>query len=95
MKLNPSTTGAYHELKVSLDLISKGYEVFRALSPSCSCDLIALKNGKSLRVEVTTGAFQALRQGNTLYWAKHDPKKYDLLVVVADSNIYYMPELEE
>ncbi len=32
----------------------KGYDTFRALSPSCPCDLLALKDGEVLRVEVRT-----------------------------------------
>ena len=47
--------GALGELAVCADLLSRGYEVFRAVSPSCSVDVIAQKNGKISRVEVKTG----------------------------------------
>lgn len=47
-----ATTGAIAELLVSADLLAHGYEVFRALSPACSCDLAILQDGKLLRVEV-------------------------------------------
>lgn len=43
------------ELVVAVDLMDKGFAVFRSLSPSCLCDLIAFKDEKSLRVEVRTG----------------------------------------
>ena len=33
--LATGTIGTIGELKVSIDLLIKGYEVFRALSPSC------------------------------------------------------------
>lgn len=41
---------------MSADLLAAGFEVFRALSPACSCDLIVLSKGKLVRVEVRTGA---------------------------------------
>lgn len=53
--LPTGTVGAIQELRVSIDLMANGYEVFRAISPSCSCDLLALKNGKMFDVEVRTG----------------------------------------
>ena len=49
-----SITGTISELRVAVDLLSKGYDVFRALSPHCSCDLVILKNGVPLRIEVRT-----------------------------------------
>lgn len=49
-----ATTGTVSELRVCVDLLSKGYEVFRAVSPSCSCDLAILRDGRLLRVEVKT-----------------------------------------
>ena len=49
------TVGAIAELETSSDLMSKGYSVFRALSPACFCDLIAFKDNKLFRVEVKTG----------------------------------------
>ena len=76
-KLAAGTTGAMSELCVAVDLMKKGYAVFRALSPACFCDLIAIKDGKSLNVEVKTGylysvtsriSFQAnIRKGAHIY----------------------------
>lgn len=60
LKANPllsadtSTTGAIGELQVAVDLLRLGYQVFRAMSPSCPCDLVVMKNGKAVRVEVKT-----------------------------------------
>lgn len=53
--ISPGTVGAIAEIAVSVDLMEKGYAVFRALSPSCFCDLIAIKDNKYIRVEVRTG----------------------------------------
>lgn len=55
-RLPSGTTGAISELIVAADLLRRGYEVFRALSPSCSCDLAVLRNGQLLRVEVRSAS---------------------------------------
>lgn len=52
--ISTSTVGAIEELRVSVDLMEKGFYVFRALSPSCPCDLFAMKNGKQFDIEVRT-----------------------------------------
>lgn len=44
--------GAVHELWVSADLLARGYEVFRSVSQCASCDLVALRDGQAIRVEV-------------------------------------------
>lgn len=51
-----NTIGAGHELLACLDLMRKGYNVFRAISPSAPCDVILLDkdNLKTLRVEIRT-----------------------------------------
>lgn len=56
--LSIGTTGAIGELRVSVDLLIKGYEVFRAVSHSCSCDLIAIKQSRALRIEVRTTSYR-------------------------------------
>lgn len=53
----PGTVGAIGELAVSIDLMKKGFEVYRALSPSSSCDVLALKGGKSYPLEIRTGYY--------------------------------------
>ncbi len=53
--LPTGTVGALSEMLSSIDLMRRGYSVFRALSPSCFCDLVACKNGEILRVECRTG----------------------------------------
>ena len=84
------TVGAISELIVSADLLSKGYEVFRALSQNCSCDLAILRNGKLLRIEVRTG-YKDLISGKVL-----TPKRSfraDILATVAGGQCYYAPPL--
>ncbi len=55
IKLPTGSVGAMSEMYVAGYLLEHGYSVFRAMSPSCYCDLIAKKNGKTLEVEVRTG----------------------------------------
>ena len=43
LDLASGTVGAIAELAVSADLMRRGFEVFRALSPSSSCDLLAIR----------------------------------------------------
>lgn len=53
------TVGAITELKVSTWFMEKGYAIFRALSPACFCDLIAIRNSEVLYLEVRTGYISA------------------------------------
>lgn len=53
--LNTGTIGALGELNVCTDLLMRSYAVFRAVSPTCYCDLIATKGGEILIIEVRTG----------------------------------------
>jgi len=46
--------GALSELRVAVDLMLQGYEVFRAISGFASCDLIAIRGTETKRVEVKT-----------------------------------------
>ena len=91
-KHNTGNIGAEGELRVTVDLMGKGYEVYRAMSPSASVDLIVLKDSKALRVEVTKGN----RKGNpeVLKWAPHNALRFDVLAVwEADGKITYMGSL--
>ena len=54
LNLHSSVIGAMNELKICYDLLRRGFEVFRSVSPTCSCDLITMKGGKIIRVEVKT-----------------------------------------
>lgn len=82
LNLSTGTRGAISEIIVCADLLIKEFEVFRAISPSCSCDMIALKNNKFFRVEVRTTTlspkgkpYKVSKKGN-----------YDILAVVHSNN---------
>lgn len=89
--LSASTTGAISELFVAVDLLQRGYDVFRAVSPSSICDLAIVKDQKLLRVEVKTGYSTA--SGKLQYSAGTgiDRSKFDILAVVRKGEVIYDP----
>lgn len=87
--VSTGTVEAISELRVSVDLLAKGYEVFRALSPSCSCDLTVMKNGELLRIEVRT----AYRGKSNNIITSRSRFKADHFALVLPSEIVYEPEL--
>lgn len=91
-RLSTGTVGALHELKVAADLIERGFHVFRALSPSCECDLAFIENRRLFRVEVTTG-YRNVQSGKLIF-PPHSPDRYDVLAIVIEGKqIIYQPEL--
>ena len=79
--ISPGSVGAVSELLVCADLLRKGYEVFRSVSPHCSCDMVILKAGRFVRVEVRTGT---IRENGLGYCPtrKCDEGRYDVLAIV-------------
>jgi len=86
------TVGAISEILVSADLLKKGYEVFRAISPSCSCDLAMLKDNKLLRVEVRTGRNSATGK---LYYSSNMRADIMAVVIHKTNEIIYIPKIDE
>jgi len=90
--ISPGAVGALNELRASVDLMLRGWEVFRALSPSSPCDMVAFRNGTLLRVEVTTGYITP--GTGKLAYSKHIKDKRDILAVVLhNGSISYFPDL--
>jgi len=92
--MNSSTSGAFSEFIVCVDLMKRGYEVFRAVSPANSCDLIALKPGAMKRIEVRTGNYS---KGKISFAKKiEDEGRSDhYAVVVEDRVAFYKPLLQQ
>ena len=88
------TTGAISELRVAVDLLARDYNVFRALSPSCPCDLAILKDGKLLRVEVRTSFVDAAGKVFNHRGKWDDPQSIDVYAWVLPGKIVYEPELQ-
>lgn len=87
-----SVTGAAVELIVAADLLFQGFEVFRAVAPHCSCDLVAHKDGILLRIEVKRST---QRKDGTLIRPSCNPDKFDVLALVgsARNDVTYDPPL--
>lgn len=89
--LNTGTVGAIGELRVCVDLLEKGFEAFRAVSYTCSCDVAVLKDGKLLRIEVRTGYRYKTGQ---IHFTKNETKnRCDHYAVVLPEEIIYVPPL--
>jgi hypothetical protein len=87
------TVGAASELLVTVDLLNLGYEVFRSVSPHASIDLIAMKRGLMVKVEVKTGVIQ--KNGKLANPTIRNHGHYDVLAVLGrDGRIEYTPSLE-
>lgn len=93
-ELPSGTLGALRELLVCADLMKRGYHVYRAQSPACPCDLIAIKGDLMLRVEVKT-AYR--RADGSLAMPLIQPRQqgqFDVLALVGtDEVIQYVPEV--
>lgn len=87
--LSSGTVGSIQELRVSTDLLIKGWEVFRALSLSASCDLLLQKNGTIIRMEVRTG--YRGKSGKIYHATRNIRAEY--LAIALPNEIIYIPEL--
>jgi len=87
----PGTVGAIGELRVASDLLMKGYDVFRAMSPSCSCDLIIKRDSSIQRVEVRTGT---IKDGKPYCVASHfTSPNADIVARVFPEEIIYSGQI--
>ena len=86
--LNTGSTGALNEMRVCIDLMSRRIHVFRAVSPACPCDLVAINQAglEPLRIEVKTG----YRHNGVLRSSSPISNAYDVLAVVTENEIVYM-----
>lgn len=99
-QLATGTVAEVNEMRVAIDLLSRGYEVYRAAFQGMPCDLMVRQSGAEntedfYRIEVTTGTFTPK---GTLAHPARDTTKFDVLAVVATeasgaTKIVYKPEL--
>lgn len=75
--------GAASELLASVDLIQRGWSVFRNVSTHAPCDLVAIKNETIIRIEVKSRT------------SHYDRTKSDVLAVVNQDSgeISYTPDI--
>ena len=71
--------------------MKKGFEVFRAISPSSNFDLVAFKSGKLYSFEVRTGYING---NNKLFFPRYKKDKALVYAIVDHSSnkTYYFPE---
>ena len=85
---NASLIGAAAEMIVCSYLLQRGHPVYKALSPSSPCDLVADLDGKLFRVEVKS-ASRNLNGG--ISYPRPDAAKYDLLgLVFQDASVVFL-----
>lgn len=89
------TTAEINEMRVTIDLLQRGFEVYRAAFQGMPCDMLIRKMEwpatQSIRVEVTTGNRTA---AGTVVHPDRDAATFDVLaVVLGDGNIVYKPEI--
>ena len=73
-----ATVGAAGELLVCSVLMMNGFHVFRSQSPACSCDVIAMKDNRIYRIEITTG----YRGINGIAFPRHNTDNYDVMAII-------------
>ena len=88
--LSSGTRGAHSELRVAVDLMAQGFEVFRNLSPNGTHDIIALRGGKYFGIEVRTGTRMTT---GMVSFPTHNIRAPYIAVVLPDE-IIYSPALE-
>ena len=84
-----NTIGSISEMQVAVDLMRNGFSVFRALSQSCHCDLIATKLESVFRIEVKTG-YKSPKTGKIQH-PKLVSEKYDIFAAYErnEAKVYY------
>ena len=79
--------GAASELRGAAHLLSRGYEVFRSVSPHAGADLVAIKGGEVLRVEVKSiGRPRQPGHCPPFGWPVNDD--WDLLLIVGPDVVF-------
>jgi hypothetical protein len=80
--------GMLAELTACCDLARKGFEVFKAVNPIGSCDLVVWLGSKGLRVEVKHGVMT--NTGRPICNATRNAGKYDVLALVTyEGTVHY------
>jgi Holliday junction resolvase-like predicted endonuclease len=74
-KLSTSTTGALAELQASVWLLSKGYMVFRNVSPDGLIDIVAKKDEETLFIDVTKAVYRKRQDGKDILQRNNQKEK--------------------
>jgi len=92
MNVPSSVVGAIAEYRVCIDLLLKGFDVFKNISLQGRCDLVIVKERSIFAVEVTTGVYSL--NGKLSNPKKYVEKRWDILAIVTSKGeIFYDPPL--
>lgn len=72
-----------------VDLLRRGYGVFRAISPQCACDVVAMHEGRLWRVEVRTARVNPIT--GVAAFPVRPTDECDVYAVVAGDVVGYLP----
>lgn len=90
-RINRLAVSAIAEYRVCVDLLQRGYLVYRAVASTAGCDIIAFRNGgPPLRVEVRT----AYERNGRVYHGAPATTDHDVLAAATADAIYYEPPLD-
>jgi len=81
-------------MAVCVDMISRGYYVFRSVSSSGPIDMIGMKDGKLVKVEVKTGYRRPTDGGITKPVHRHEEHDIMAVYLPEEKIVVYFPELE-
>jgi Holliday junction resolvase len=91
--MNSSELGTLRELCVCIDLTRRGWIVYRPVNGNADCDIIASKNGKLVKIEVT-GGHQSSKDhskfdilANCIEWDRIDKVLYSTSRLIKDPEI--------
>jgi hypothetical protein len=87
------TIGAIHELRVCVDLMSKGWDAFRALSPHGPIDVVAIKGDRVIRIQVRKA--RETVDGKYYFGKPKDGSPHDMIALsFSTGKVVYLPPLE-
>ncbi len=83
--ISVGTVGAINEYRVGIDMMEKGYMVFKNMSPNGSADLMSIKNDKVETIQVKTGYYA---ESGSIVYPKNTELADILAIVLRDKIIY-------
>lgn len=99
LNISSASVGAMSEMIVCADLLRKGYAVFRSVSASCFCDVIAIKDNEIRKIEIRTG-YKVLDGSGRIFFPrilhlkKGTPTEY-AVYSQGENKVYYEPVKKE
>lgn len=88
------SSGSAAELRVCIDLLHRGFDVFRSVSACAKCDLIMMSRTAPYRpVCVQVKAARSTKNGSLSFVKPFPPDAHDVLALVLPDRIIYRPQL--